>query len=100
MRSDVLGGVGWGMMLASPSLLPNMPRPVPIPGLARRLAQAREARGFTQRTAARLLGCDHTWIGQLERGERQIDVPWLARLAGLYLVSTDWLIGGDPPGKG
>ena len=64
------------------------------PGLTRRLREAREARGLSIRAVARMLECSPQWITQIENGERTVSVAWLARLAGLYLVSTDWLIGG------
>jgi transcriptional regulator with XRE-family HTH domain len=46
------------------------------------------------RAVARMLECSAQWITQIENGDRTVSVAWLARFAGLYLVSTDWLIGG------
>jgi hypothetical protein len=46
------------------------------------------------RAVARMLECSAQWITQIEKGDRTVSVAWLARFAGLYLVSTDWLIGG------
>jgi transcriptional regulator with XRE-family HTH domain len=66
----------------------------PIPGLQARLREARERRGLSIRGAARMMECSPQWLGQMENGERSVSVPWLARFASLYTVSTDWLIGG------
>lgn len=49
--------------------------------LGRNLRAVRQARGFTQEGWAEHLGFDRTYIGSLERGERNVSLDTLAALA-------------------
>ncbi|MCL6477432.1 MAG: helix-turn-helix domain-containing protein [Peptococcaceae bacterium] len=61
--------------------------------LGERLKEARERRGFTQVYVAKQLGITNTAVSNYERGERDPDTALLKRLAELYDVSTDYLLG-------
>lgn len=61
--------------------------------LGNRLRQAREKKGWTQVYVAKLLGMTSQSLSNYERGERDPDTPLLNRLAELYGVSTDYLLG-------
>ncbi len=61
--------------------------------LGERLRQARESKGWTQVYVAKLLGITSQALSNYERGERDPDTPLLNRLAELYGVSADWLLG-------
>lgn len=62
--------------------------------LGDRLKQARERRKFTQAETIKTLGLGgHSILSRYERGLRDPDPTTLARLANLYDVSVDWLVG-------
>lgn len=69
--------------------------------LGKRLKEVREKRGYTQIAVAKKLGITNTALSNYERGERDPDTTLLKRLAELYLVSIDWLLGSNQnPGAG
>ena len=64
--------------------------------LPARLKIAREERGLTQEQAADRLNIAIGTLSGYERGYRGPSPEMLAKLADLYDVSTDWLLGRDP----
>lgn len=61
--------------------------------LGDKLREAREEKGLKQNYVAGLLGITNQALSNWERGERDPDTPTLHRLAEIYNVSTDWLLG-------
>ncbi len=51
-----------------------------------RLREIRKAQGLTQQELAEMVGTSYVQIGRLEKGERQLTVDWLKRLAGALNV--------------
>lgn len=84
--------------------------------IAIRLAEVREARGFTQAEVAKAYGRPQSWIAKLETGTRRLLFDEGAFLAFYYRVPTDMFLadrvsdeelwdelrpsggGGDPAG--
>ena len=56
------------------------------------LKQAREARGYTQAEAAKLIGVSTDTLGNYERGKSYPDIPVLRRIEEVYGVPYDRLI--------
>ncbi|HBV95829.1 MAG: hypothetical protein JL50_11080 [Peptococcaceae bacterium BICA1-7] len=63
--------------------------------LGERLKQAREEKGFTQIFAAKKLGVANTTLSGYENNDRRPDPNMLKKLAELYSVSPNWLLGID-----
>lgn len=61
--------------------------------LGSRLNKARSDKGLTQESVAKLLGITAQALSNYERGARDPDTDLLARLAELYSVSADYLLG-------
>jgi transcriptional regulator with XRE-family HTH domain len=61
--------------------------------LGKRLKKEREARGWSQLFVADKLGISNTVLSNYERDYRDPDTETLRRLADLYEVSTDYLLG-------
>lgn len=61
--------------------------------LGTRLRQLRQERGWTQRQVAARIGGTASIVSAYENGIRQPSYEALVRLAGLYAVSTDYLLG-------
>lgn len=62
----------------------------------RRLREARQGRGYTQMDAAgRIDGLTASALSNYERGVRDPDTRQVARLATLYGVTLDWLLGNE-----
>jgi len=61
--------------------------------LGKQLRIAREKKGWTQVYVAKILGITSQTLSNYERGERDPDTPTLQRLAELYEVTTDYLLG-------
>lgn len=57
-----------------------------------RIRDMREDRDLTQRDIADVLMCDQSLYSKYERGEREIPVNLLEKLADYYNVSVDYLI--------
>jgi DNA-binding XRE family transcriptional regulator len=57
--------------------------------LGRRLADARRARGLSQRDVARMIGTSSQGLGQVEQGWRRPSREWLERLAAVLGVGLD-----------
>jgi DNA-binding XRE family transcriptional regulator len=58
-----------------------------------RLREARMAVGYSHGTAANALGVTREGYGRLERGRVMPRADVLMRVAKLFNVSTDWLLG-------
>lgn len=61
--------------------------------LGKRLRQARDNTGLSQIDAAKKLGISNGTLSGYERDYRDPDTNILHRMAELYDVSVDWLIG-------
>ena len=63
------------------------------PNLSQRLKSLRNEHGYTQANLADLLNVTPQAISQLENGKTSLDIEKLVRLADLYHISTDELLG-------
>src|SRR5699024_2738373 len=61
--------------------------------LGKRLKQARKNKGITQMDAANILGISNGTLSGYERNYRDPDTETLNKMANLYEVSNDWLLG-------
>ena len=57
------------------------------------LKSARKAKGYTQAEVAAVIGISQNGYSQWENGARRIDKDSLSKLADLFGVSTDYLLG-------
>lgn len=64
---------------------------------ASRLKTIRTKRGYTQSTVADKLGITRPAYTAYESGNREPDFSLLSKLANIYNVSTDYLLGVDIP---
>ena len=70
-----------------------------------RIRDLREDRDLKQREIAKLLLCDQSLYSKYERGEREMPLHLVVRLAEFYGVSVDYLVsprripGGGLPGE-
>ena len=60
-----------------------------------RIREIRLAKGISQEALAHEIGLHRTYVGSLERGERNPSLQVVSRLARLLEVSTDQLLAGD-----
>ncbi len=63
---------------------------------AHRLKQLRAACGLTQKSIAEVLGMDRSTYAYYETGKTYPDLDTLTRLAGIFRVSADTLLGRRP----
>ena len=56
------------------------------------LKQAREAKGYTQAEAAKLIGVSVDTLGNYERGKSYPDIPILRNIESVYGVPYDRII--------
>jgi transcriptional regulator with XRE-family HTH domain len=61
--------------------------------MVEKLKQAREDAGLTQAQAAGQLGKPQSYVSKVERAERRIDPPELARFAAVYGQEIGWFLG-------
>lgn len=64
--------------------------------LASNLRRLRSHRGLSQESLADLAGLHRTFVGSVERSERNISLDNIARLADALGVTVASLLGGDP----
>lgn len=64
--------------------------------LSERLAKARTKKGYTQQQIAEFLECNRATVTNYENGKRTPDVDTIVKLAKLYEVSADYLLGLSP----
>lgn len=63
-----------------------------------RLRELRTSRGFNQTDVAAVLDMQQNQYSRYERGERELPMHLFIRLAGLYRVSLDYMVGlSDQP---
>ncbi len=70
-----------------------------IQGLTKRLQIARINKELSRKQAAERIGVSESLIGLYESGSRQPSLSVLMKLASLYCVSTDYLLGCDTTEK-
>ena len=69
--------------------------------LGQRIRNYRTAKGLSQEKLAELAGCHHTYIGQVERGEKNATIESIERIASALSVSLSTLfekLGGGEDG--
>jgi len=66
--------------------------PVPRLTLARNLRRLRAVRGISQEELADLAGLHRTYVGSVERSERNISIDNLAKLASALGISLSGLL--------
>lgn len=64
--------------------------------LGKRITELRKSRGYTQAEFARALGVSQQAIFAYEIGDRRVSVVILERIAKLYGISTDQVLGRVP----
>ncbi|MDE7301692.1 MAG: helix-turn-helix domain-containing protein [Oscillospiraceae bacterium] len=64
-----------------------------------RIRDMREDRDLTQKQIAEYLMCDQSLYSKYERGEREIPLNLLIKLADYYNVNIDYLVGRSPVSK-
>jgi transcriptional regulator with XRE-family HTH domain len=65
--------------------------------IGQRIRDERKKLGLSREEFAELLGLSDYYVGQLERGERQMSLPVLVKIAKCLHVSLDYLIWGKIP---
>lgn len=60
-----------------------------------RIRDLREDHDLTQQTVAEVLMCDQSLYSKYERGERPLPLDLAIKLADLYNVSLDYLVGRE-----
>lgn len=60
-----------------------------------RIRDIREDRDLTQKQVAEYLLCDQSLYSKYERGEREIPLSLIVKLADFYGVSVDYLVGRE-----
>ena len=58
-----------------------------------RIRDLREDKGLTQKQISEYLMCDQSLYSKYERGEREIPLSLIVKLADYYDVSIDYLVG-------
>lgn len=64
--------------------------------LGRRLRQLREYLGLSQQYVTAVTGIPRSAVSEIERGNRKVDSLELRKLAKVYKVSVNRLLGEDP----
>lgn len=62
--------------------------------IGQRIRQERKKLGLSREEFAEIIGLSDYYVGQLERGERQMSLPVLVKVANCLHVSLDYLIFG------
>lgn len=62
--------------------------------IGQRIREERIKFGLSQEKFAEIVGLSHYYIGQLERGERQMSLPTLVEIANCLHISLDYLVFG------
>jgi transcriptional regulator with XRE-family HTH domain len=61
--------------------------------MVEKLKLARQEAGLKQEDVAKQLGKPQSYVSKVERAERRIDPPELARFAEVYGKPLDWFLG-------
>lgn len=67
-----------------------------IKAIGHRIRSEREKLGISRSDFAELIGLSEYYVGQLERGERQMSLPVLVKISKCLRVSLDHLVLGTP----
>jgi transcriptional regulator with XRE-family HTH domain len=70
--------------------------PAPRSTLARNLRRLRAERGISQEALADLAGLHRTYIGSIERGERNISIDNIGKLAVAFKITLSKLLEDEP----
>lgn len=62
--------------------------------IGQRIREGREKFGLSRQEFAEIIGLSDYYVGQLERGERQMSLPVLVKVANCLHVSLDYLVWG------
>ncbi|HHY91222.1 MAG TPA: helix-turn-helix domain-containing protein [Clostridiales bacterium] len=62
--------------------------------IGQRIRKEREKFGLSREELAEIVGLSDYYIGQLERGERQMSLSALVKIANCFHISLDYLIFG------
>ncbi|MBF0423249.1 MAG: helix-turn-helix transcriptional regulator [Magnetococcales bacterium] len=65
--------------------------------IGQRLKAARQSVGLSQRDVCAALGVGTSAWNHWETGRRSPDLMTLIRFSKTYSISTDWILGGEPP---
>lgn len=65
--------------------------------LGQRLRRSRESKGWSQTLVCRKLGISNSTLSGYERDYREPDADTLKKLADLYEVGADYLLGSNKP---
>ncbi len=60
--------------------------------IGQRMRREREKLGLSREELAEIIGLSDYYVGQLERGERQMSLPVFVKVAGCLHVSLDYLV--------
>lgn len=63
--------------------------------LHKRIRLAREEAGLTQGQLAKMLEVSRPTVSEVEAGRRKVSAEELGKMADLFGVSTEWLLGRD-----
>ena len=58
-----------------------------------RIRDLREDSDYTQKYVAEYLLCDQSLYSKYERGERQLPLEFVVKLAKMYNTSVDYIVG-------
>jgi len=67
--------------------------------IGQRIRNEREKLGLSREEFAEMVGLSDYYIGQLERGERQMSLPVLVKVSNCLHVSLDYLVFGITSGN-
>lgn len=68
-------------------------------GYPNRIRELREKRKMSGTKLAEMLGVSPQYLYDLEKGERRLNEKLIKRLAQIFNVSADYLLGNDPSGN-
>jgi len=66
-----------------------------IRAIGQRIRKEREKLNLSRDDFAEIIGLSNYYVGQLERGERQMSLPVLIKIANCLHVSLDYLFFGE-----
>lgn len=66
---------------SAPATMPDMVHPQVKAAFGRRVRELRQAKGWSQEHLADVVGLDRSYVGSVERGERNISLENIAKFA-------------------